>query len=121
MKWLLDQGVPRSTGVLLRQAGWDVLHTGEIGMASAEDKQILARAAAENRIIVTLDADFHALLALSQVQKPSVVRVRIEGLSAQELSRLLQKVARQCQAELEAGAMVSVHPDRIRIRRLPIS
>jgi len=89
-------------------------------MASADDQQVLAWAEAEGRIVVTLDADFHALLALSQARAPSVVRIRVEGLRAQELSQLLQKVAGHCRADIEAGAMVSVHRNRIRIGRLPI-
>jgi predicted nuclease of predicted toxin-antitoxin system len=121
MKLLLDQGAPRSTAELLRQVGFDAVHVGEIDMARAEDNSILTRAAAENRAVVTLDADFHALLALSQANKPSVIRIRIEGLRAEELSQLLRQVISDCRAAIEKGAVLSVQNGRIRIRYLPIS
>ena len=119
MKLLLDQGTPRSAFALLRHAGFDALHTGELGMSQADDEEILQRAAAEGRIVVTLDADFHAHLARSAARKPSVVRIRIEGLRAAEFTELLQQVLERCGDDLENGAMVSVQENRIRVRRLP--
>ncbi len=120
MKLLLDQGTPRSAADILRRAGFEVVHTGEIGLAQAEDSEIIRRASAENRVVVTLDADFHMLLALTQAIKPSAIRIRIEGLRAEEFSRLLQNVLHQCTEDLEAGAMVSVSEYQIRVRRLPV-
>lgn len=64
---LLDQGLPRSTGVLLAETGWDVIHVSEIGMSRADDGDILKRARSDKRVCVTLDADFHALLATSRL------------------------------------------------------
>jgi predicted nuclease of predicted toxin-antitoxin system len=55
MKLLLDQGVPRSTAELLRAAGVDTVHTAEIGLSRAEDDRILAEAAAQDRVVVTLE------------------------------------------------------------------
>jgi predicted nuclease of predicted toxin-antitoxin system len=121
MKLLLDQGTPRSTATLLRQAGFDTIHTGEIGMAESDDEEILKRALAEGRVIVTLDADFHAHLALSQARKPSVIRIRIEGLRAEQFSGLLQGIIQQCAEDLEGGAMISVRDYQIRVRRLPVA
>lgn len=120
MKLLLDQGTPRSAATLLRQAGHDTVHTGEIGMAQAADADILKRALTENRVVVTLDADFHALLALSEALKPSVIRMRVEGLRAEQFCELLQRVIRLCADDLEKGAMISVREDQIRVRRLPV-
>jgi predicted nuclease of predicted toxin-antitoxin system len=119
MRLLLDQGTPRSTAALLRQAGFDAVHMAEIGMAEATDEEILRRASLEDRVVATLYADFHALLALSQATKPSVVRIRIEGLRAEALCAVLQDVIQQCSPDLESGAMVSVQENRIRVRRLP--
>lgn len=90
-------------------------------MARAADDEILRRALAERRVVVTLDADFHAMLALSQAGGPSIIRIRMEGLRAAEFSELLQEVIRKCRTELEAGAMVSVQENRIRVRRLPLA
>lgn len=121
MKLLLDQGTPRSAAGLLRQAGFDAVHTGEAGLAEAEDAAIIHRAAEENRVVVTLDADFHALVVLSQACQPSVIRIRVEGLRAAEFSGLLQQVLRQCAEDLKSGAMISVNDFQIRVRRLPVS
>ena len=89
---LLDQGLPRSTAALLRaENGWDVVHVGERGLARATDAEILEIARRETRICVTLDADFHTLLALSGAASPSTIRVRVEGLDASDLARLLRQ------------------------------
>ena len=74
------------------QAGWDVIHVSDIGMSRAEDSDILQRARVEQRICVTLDADFHALLATGGERGRSVIRVRKEGLDASALAALLQAV-----------------------------
>jgi predicted nuclease of predicted toxin-antitoxin system len=120
MKLLLDQGLPRMAAELLRAFGFDTLHIGEIGYATATDAAILQLALGEQRIVVTLDADFHALLALSAAPAPSVIRIRIEGLRAQALAALIQAVIAQCEEELAQGAVVTVQDARLRVRRLPL-
>ena len=121
MKVLLDQGTPRSAATILRREGFDAVHTAETGLAEAEDSEIIRRAALEDRVVITLDADFHTILALTQAQKPSVIRIRIEGLRAESFSELVQNVLRRCSDDLKAGAMISVNDVQIRIRRLPVS
>ena len=82
MRFLLDQGLPRSAARLLRDEGIDTLHVGDIEMSTAEDVEILERGRQDQQTIVTLDAYFHAILALSGAISPSVIRIRIEGLRA---------------------------------------
>jgi predicted nuclease of predicted toxin-antitoxin system len=80
MKLLLDQGLPRSTVLHLRNQQIEAVHVGDRGLATATDSKLLDVGRQEGMVVVTLDADFHALLALSGVTGPSVIRIRIEGL-----------------------------------------
>lgn len=120
MKLLLDQGVARGAAAELRATGFDAVHTGEIGLATATDEALLAHALREDRTVITLDADFHTLLALSNAVSPSVVRVRIQGLRAPELASLVERILGVCQQDLRAGAMVTVDEHRVRVRLLPL-
>jgi predicted nuclease of predicted toxin-antitoxin system len=71
-------------------------------------------------VVVTLDADFHAEMALSGANSPSVIRVRIEGLRGPELAALLKSVVGRVRAQLEAGTLVTVSHRRLAWRRLPL-
>jgi len=119
--FLLDQGLPRSTVQHLAAQGIVSQHVGELGMSQATDAAILAYAERHQLIVVTLDADFHAILAVSGAARPSAIRVRIEGLDGQQLAALLCDVLQVAGAELAAGAMISITaPNSVRIRSLPI-
>jgi len=49
----------------------------------------------------------------------AVIRIRVEGLRAEDFSELPQNVIRHCTSDLDSGAMVSVNEYQIRVRRLP--
>jgi len=120
MKLLLDQGLPRSTASILSKQGIDTIHTGDIGYATAEDGDIIEYARVEDRVIVTLDSDFHAILALSHASSPSVIRIRIERLKGDALAELLTQVIENWEEQLLAGVMLTVNSKQIRARKLPI-
>ncbi|MEB3215892.1 MAG: DUF5615 family PIN-like protein [Nostocales cyanobacterium 94392] len=121
MQLLLDQGLPSSATTLLYEVGIDAVHVAQIALSAAEDAEILQKAQEEKRIVVTLDADFHTLLALSEATSPSVIRIRIQRLRAQTLTELLVRVIGECEEDLLQGAVVTVETSRIRVRRLPLS
>ena len=120
MKLLLDQGLPRSSASLLRSAGLDAVHTGECGLSTATDMEILEVGRAQQRCVVTLDSDLHTIVVLSGWKEPSVIRVRIEGLRAEGMARLIAQTIDLCSQDLEEGALVSVEEQRVRVRSLPI-
>jgi predicted nuclease of predicted toxin-antitoxin system len=98
--------------------GFEAIHVAEVGMASARDSDILAFARESGRTVVTLDADFHALLAGSGAAAPFVVRRRVERATAGVATDLIALVIDRCRDDLEAGAMVSTDGARVRVRRL---
>jgi predicted nuclease of predicted toxin-antitoxin system len=120
VKVLLDQDVPRRAAALLRERGVDAVHASEVALGSARDAEVVAWCRAQGAVAVTLDADIHALVALSGLTAPSTIRVRIQGLKGPEMAHLLVDVLERRRDVLEAGALVTVHPGRLRVRRLPI-
>ncbi len=117
---LLDQGLPRSAASLLRDEGWDVLHTGDTGLSRSTDRQILEFARNEQRVIITLDSDFHTILALTNASTPSVIRIRLEGLRGPDLALLIKKIWPRVEPQIKKGAMVTVTESGIRIRNIPV-
>ena len=89
-------------------------------MATASDEALIAWARREGRVVVTLDADFHALMALSNASAPSIIRIRIERLRGQALADLLDRVIAACANDLDSGAMVTVDVRAVRVRLLPL-
>ena len=117
---LLDQGLPRTACKILKEKGWDVVHTGDIGLSRASDNEIVEYAKSTNRVIITLDSDFHAIIAVANESKPSVIRIRQEGLKGPALAAIIEKIWPSIIENLKSGAMISVTEKSIRIRKIPL-
>jgi predicted nuclease of predicted toxin-antitoxin system len=65
----------------LISAGHDAVHVRAYGMHGAPDEQIIGRAAEENRIVVSADSDFSAILAAQEAERPSLVLFREPDLT----------------------------------------
>ena len=98
----------------------DATHVGEISMAHSKDHEILQLAERENRILITLDADFHAMLAISGAHRPSVIRIREEGLKAPAICQLIMRLRDQFTDSLQQGCVLTVTLNQARLRLLPI-
>jgi predicted nuclease of predicted toxin-antitoxin system len=83
---------------------------------------IFERAATDERIVVSADTDFGALLAARAVHKPSVIQFRGPGSRKPDaLARTLLSNLAQVAEALESGSIVTFEPARVRVRALPIS
>jgi predicted nuclease of predicted toxin-antitoxin system len=121
MKILWDEGLPRRAAALLRDRGMESVHVTEIAEASTADPVILEEARNAGRIIVTLDSDFHGILAVRGWDSPSVIRIRREGLSAEDVRDLVIHLIDDHEAALLSGVALSVRAHLVGIRKLPLT
>ena len=120
MQFVLDQGVPRDAAALLRSLGHDSIHVGEVDISKAADEEILAFSLGRNAVVVTLDADFHAILAVSAAQAPSVIRMRLQGLGGPEVVEVIRNVLARFEAQLKGGSLITVKARKTTCHRLPV-
>jgi len=71
-------------------------------------------------VVLTHDLDFGAILAATQGEKPSVVQLRADDVSPDAIGRQVIAALHQLEAELHDGALVTIDPERTRMRVLPL-
>jgi predicted nuclease of predicted toxin-antitoxin system len=121
MKLLLDQGLPPLTAELLRGQGLDAIHVSEVGYSRAEDTKIIELAQTNDRIIITLDADYHAAIALTSAPSPSVIWIRVVNLRAAEYMEMIIPILTEYNEMLVNGVLITMRSDgKIKTRLLPI-
>ena len=117
MKFLADQDVYATTVRFLSGLGHDVVTARQLGLAQAEDAEVLRVTHEQGRIFVTRDRDFGRLVFV-QGSGPGVIYLRVvpstQASVHAELARVLTLYGEQ---ELQASFVV-MEPGRHRIRKL---
>jgi len=117
MRLLVNENVTRTVIYELRQRGHDVLSVKE-SMRSENDAVILARAQAEQRIVVTQDKDFGELAFRAKL--PAECGVILFRLTASDRDRDNARILEALESRSDwAGHFSVVTDDRIRVRPLP--
>lgn len=121
MNLLVDACLSPAIAAALRDEGHDAVHVADLDMVRCSDEEILVRAMADGRVVVSADADFGALLAASGAAGPSVVLLRSgDDLSPGQQAAMLTVNLPQVAEDLWRGAVVVLGRRRIRVRNLPI-
>lgn len=120
MRLLTDLHVSRRTVEALQRFGHDVSTVAEALAPTATDQEIVDEAIRDDRVIVTQDLDFSALVAVSGRSVPSVVSLRLSSSRVEVVNARLELVLLALESELNAGAIVVVEDVRVRSRKLPV-
>ena len=89
LRLLLDQMIDADVAIALRAAGYDVRCVADLGMARADDAEILEVAIQQNRILVTLDEDFGDWAVLPLDQHPGVIRIKAAPTTTEVIQSVL--------------------------------
>jgi len=100
----------------LREAGHDVSECRERG-PDPGDLVLLGWAAAEDRVLITLDKDFGQLVFASNASHRGIIR--LPDVPAARRIVLVRQVLAEVPARDIASMVVTVRGDRIRLSRFP--
>ena len=120
MKLLVDMNLSPRWVKVLADADIDAAHWSTLGAKNASDSEIMAYPRANGYVVLTHDLDFGAILAVTQGEKPSVVQIRADDVSPDAIGRQIVLAVRQMASELKEGALITVDPNRTRMRVLPL-
>jgi predicted nuclease of predicted toxin-antitoxin system len=120
MKLLVDMNLSPKWEGFLKSAGFEAIHWSKVGPANAPDSEIVRYARASDFVILTSDLDFGTILAVTHGEKPSVVQLRSDLLSHENIGKQVVAALYQSENELIKGALVTIEPDRTRMRVLPL-
>jgi predicted nuclease of predicted toxin-antitoxin system len=120
VKFLVDMPLSPALARWLGEQRHDAVHASELGLSTAPDLEILERARAENRVVITADLDFPQLLALLELSAPGLILIRggdfTEDWARGRLVAVLSALSERDIAE----SIVVIERHRVRRRRLPL-
>jgi len=120
VKILLDACLSPDWVFLFREHSIQAIHWSSIGSCIAKDVEIFRYAGENGYVLFTHDLDFGALLAQSGSCRPSVIQARAQDISPDSIGESICNIIRQFEAELLNGALITLLPDRTKVRILPI-
>jgi predicted nuclease of predicted toxin-antitoxin system len=87
----------------------------------APDQETISEARRRGAVVISFDQDFGAILAVSGATSPSLVNLRVSYLDVDRLASAIAAIAHMAEADLVAGAVVTLDDAGARVHRLPLA
>ncbi len=113
-KFLLDQMIDRVVKDTLLDHGYDVLAVSEIGMATADDAEIMQWSINNKRTVITLDEHFGDWSVLPLSRHPGVIRLKVNPTTTTNCLNLLLPFLERHAASTFQNRLVIVRDQGIR-------
>jgi predicted nuclease of predicted toxin-antitoxin system len=121
MRIVIDCCLPNEWKEILDSSAHEAALRRDIGPSDPTDEAIMKWAAANDAIVLTQDRDFGELLATQGLTAPSIVQIRDESPTPEDLGSEVLAALQNYTAELGEGAIVTIQAGRARISLLPLS
>ena len=118
MRFLADENVSRFVIESLRNSGHDIVSIAET-KSGAPDRDVLASADTDARILVTEDRDFGEMVIRQRLRVSGVILLELDRLSNANEARTVADVV-STHADTLFGNLVVIEPGRVRIRPLGV-
>ncbi len=121
MRFLIDANLSRRLAHALQQAGHNAESLIDRGLHGLDDEAVLELARAEQRVLISADTDFGALLVRQHAATPSIVLLRRSSHRRPErVAMLILSNLEQLRRHLDDGCIAVFQDEALRIRALPI-
>ncbi len=117
-KFVIDEDMPRSTGIILRKHGYEVKDIRDYGLRGAEDEKVYEFAQREEAVILTGDRDFGNILRFQLGSHFGIVVAHFPNeMPTNEINRHLIGRFKGLSEDEFKGNLIVIDPRKIRIRR----
>lgn len=112
----LDENLPLQLKELFIESGRDAETVLDEGMGGASDPEVLAACVAEDRILVTQDADFADIRAYPPREYPGIIVFRLANQTRDTLMEVGSRLIQTLDSSSPEGHLWIVEDSRVRIR-----
>jgi len=114
VRLFLDQMIDRCVADVLRKTGHDVECAAQVGMARADDLEILEYCTKEDRILVTLDEHFGDWTVTKLTAHSGVIRLKVHPTGSRNIERTLVPFLERYAKRDFRNTLVIVRPTAVR-------
>ena len=118
--YLLDENLPPSFCLILRNLGFEARHVYDVGLDNVPDETIVEFAKHSGETIITNDLDFSRIIAISGKPQPSIITFRLAVLNSEIFEEIVALNFQQFPTLLIEGCIIVIDENGIRVRKLPI-
>jgi predicted nuclease of predicted toxin-antitoxin system len=117
MRFLLDENLSPQLANVFKACGHDAICVYEAGLGGKSDEKIRACAIQQERILITLDADFADLMRYPVAETPGVIWLKpVSPVTLKGIENQLQAALIYLQNSDVKGRLIVVDQKRIRSR-----
>ena len=117
-KFVIDEDMARSTGMMLKEHGYDVKDIRDHGLRGAEDEEIYEFAQREEAVILTGDRSFGNILRFPLGDHFGIVVANFPNeMLTTDINRQVLEVFKDLSEDDFKGNLIIIEPRKVRIRK----